>query len=295
MNYHRVARVLGLLLVVSLVVPFVVFSFPSLVGADQSFVVLSGSMEPTISAGDAVIVTAVPAERISEGDIITFHREGESVPTTHRVVSVVESERGPTFVTKGDANEERDPEPVPPEAVVGRVTMTIPYLGYVAHFAQTALGTVLLVGVPMGLLVLSELWNIATGGRTETDETAPDQTPAAATADAGASESGAGIAITYDDVRLTLAVLVCFALYAGWLAFQSPANGLRVTVAVAATLATLFTATIALTMRRASEPEETAVDFETPTPDPEWVENGDDKREDRSPLPEERSGGESND
>ena len=50
-----VLRAVALVLVVALVVPFVVFAVPQVVGGDASFVVISGSMEPAISVGDAVV------------------------------------------------------------------------------------------------------------------------------------------------------------------------------------------------------------------------------------------------
>ena len=40
------ANVLGVLIIVAVVAPFVVYAVPSVVGADHGLVILSGSMEP---------------------------------------------------------------------------------------------------------------------------------------------------------------------------------------------------------------------------------------------------------
>ncbi|TKX83266.1 hypothetical protein EXE43_25160, partial [Halorubrum sp. SS5] len=55
-SWRRIANIVGLMILVAIVVPFVVFAVPQVVGADQSYVVLSGSMEPAMSPGDVIIV-----------------------------------------------------------------------------------------------------------------------------------------------------------------------------------------------------------------------------------------------
>jgi signal peptidase len=162
------ARTVGLVLLVAVVVPFVVFAVPQVVGAEQSYVVLSGSMEPAIPTGSAVIVERASPDAIERGDVITFEGGSSELTTTHRVVEVrtVDGER--RFRTKGDNNEDVDPRPVPEEAVVGRVMelsvpgvgsalFVIPFIGYVVQFAKTTVGFGLLVVLPFALLVASEL------------------------------------------------------------------------------------------------------------------------------------------
>jgi signal peptidase len=95
---------------------------PALVG--------SGSMEPKMYAGDVVIIAKVPADSIETGDVIQF-RVAEEVTVMHRVIEIQETEAGSkVFITKGDANDEPDSEPVIPENVVGKAVMTIPKVGW---------------------------------------------------------------------------------------------------------------------------------------------------------------------
>lgn len=90
--------------------------------------VASGSMTPMMYAGDIVIIAKVPAEVIKEGDIIQFRKE-ERVTMMHRVIEIQEIGGAKLFITKGDANDEPDKDPVPAENVVGRAVLTIPKIG----------------------------------------------------------------------------------------------------------------------------------------------------------------------
>ena len=186
---RRGLAVLGLLVLVALVVPFVVFAVPQVMGADHGFVILSGSMEPAISPGDVVIVDASAPARVD--DVVTFD-DGNEVPTTHRVVDVVDGQ----YVTKGDANENVDGGGVPAEAVLGRVVLTIPLIGHVILWVNTPLGYVSLVLVPIGLLLLSELYAWVRA-EDDGDEAAPTKpTPAIRRVGAAASAERADVPVT---------------------------------------------------------------------------------------------------
>jgi signal peptidase len=96
----------------------------------QPALVGSGSMEPKMYAGDVVIIAKVPADNVELGDIIQF-RVPEGVTIMHRVIEIQETEdSGKLFITKGDANDKPDLEPVMPENVVGKTVMTIPKIGW---------------------------------------------------------------------------------------------------------------------------------------------------------------------
>jgi signal peptidase len=96
----------------------------------QPALVGSGSMEPKMYTGDVVIIAKVPADNIKLGDVIQF-RVPEEVTVMHRVIEIQETENGgKLFITKGDANDQPDSEPVMPENVVGKAVMTIPKIGW---------------------------------------------------------------------------------------------------------------------------------------------------------------------
>lgn len=130
----------------------------------MSLVVLSGSMEPSISVGSVVLVEEVPSDRVDEriekGDVITFSKSGGTTTTTHRVVEKHQAGDSIRFITKGDANEDPDGEPVYRGDVVGEVMFSIPYIGYVISFSNTIYGWFVLVVLPITALLMSGLWEL---------------------------------------------------------------------------------------------------------------------------------------
>lgn len=176
----------GFLLLVSALLLVLILNVPQVIGADQSYVVLSDSMEPTYSAGDVVIIESVSPEEIDEGDVITFYRpNAQDSRITHRVIDIEQREQQLYFKTKGDANEETDAHSIPASQVVGRVWFDIPYVGYGLLFARSQAGIALLVMVPAGLLILAEVWDLVkitrASSKKETDpdtgDTPADQSP----------------------------------------------------------------------------------------------------------------------
>ncbi len=167
--WRRIANVAGLVLLLIVVVPFLVYAVPQVVGAEQSYVVLSASMEPTMSPGDAILIDDTPAAEIQQGDIITFASGGSGQPTTHRVIEVVERNGETAFMTQGDNVEDPDQSLVTPAELEGRVLsvggypVIIPLIGHVIFFASTTQGLITLLIVPLALLVVSEIWDIVAG------------------------------------------------------------------------------------------------------------------------------------
>ncbi|WP_231939478.1 signal peptidase I [Brevibacterium siliguriense] len=88
----------------------------------------TGSMSPTISAGSASLVREIPAEDMQVGDIVTVDRGEKVLPVTHRVTEILsadESTGAVRFEMKGDANEEKDPDPYTAETV-RKVMFSVP-------------------------------------------------------------------------------------------------------------------------------------------------------------------------
>ncbi len=107
----------------------------------KNFIILTGSMEPTLKPGDIVFVKETT--NINEQDIISFKVENAIV--THRVVEI-ENENGKNFyITKGDANSDNDIELISIEYVEGKYAFKIPLLGNIILFFQRPVGMVVLV------------------------------------------------------------------------------------------------------------------------------------------------------
>ncbi len=141
---------LGLLLLVS---------FIKVPGNIVLKIVKSGSMEPSIKTGSLVIVK--PSDVYNVGDVIMFGKDTKTqLPTTHRIIADEVRSGVFYYTTKGDANDDPDPQPVAKSEVVGRVIFDIPYLGYILDFAKKPIGFVLLIGVPAAVVVFDEAGNI---------------------------------------------------------------------------------------------------------------------------------------
>ena len=111
---------------------------PSLFGY-KPFIVLSGSMETEIYVGDLVIVKEVDSSTLKENDIIAF-RDSENLVTTHRIVNVINSDKGLCFETKGDNNNTKDEGTVCEGSIEGKYQSRIPKIGNAIIFIQEPLG-----------------------------------------------------------------------------------------------------------------------------------------------------------
>ena len=101
----------------------------------SAYVVMSGSMEPSLPVGSLMFVAPSPSSDIRPGDVVTFALADGVV--THRVVEVRSGTRGPLLVTKGDSNLDPDQQPVQLGASVGTPRALIPGLGFAVVYAES--------------------------------------------------------------------------------------------------------------------------------------------------------------
>jgi signal peptidase len=146
-----VKQVISALIVIALISPVFVSPVVALFIGGHFSVIMTGSMEPTIPVGSIVTIKKVNPEDVKVGDIITF-KAGEST-VMHRVIDKIVENGSYYFRTKGDANEVPDPWIVKPEDICGALLLTIPYYGYLVHYAGTPIGFVLFILAPSTLLV----------------------------------------------------------------------------------------------------------------------------------------------
>jgi signal peptidase len=107
-------------------------------------VVGGGSMEPAIHLGSLAVDQPVGADSLAVGDVVSMKVGPQQSVFTHRITRVVPREDGLWIETKGDANATIDPSIVPASAVIGRVALVIPLLGYVVQLLGTLSGLALL-------------------------------------------------------------------------------------------------------------------------------------------------------
>jgi signal peptidase len=150
------SHIAGVIVLLALAGLFLVFLRPAQLGGDTYFMVAyGGSMQPAINIGDIAIIKRVDPSQIHVGDMLTFHQSRQIV--THRVVEVLPNG---DFITKGDANNAPDTEPVPKSNVIGKVVFIVRYVGYVLYYAGTFWGLVFLVWIPAIALIVMEVRSI---------------------------------------------------------------------------------------------------------------------------------------
>lgn len=136
---------------------------PSIAGY-RFFYIRSGSMEPAVKMGSLVVVQPLEAEDVRQGDVITYRSENGGSLTTHRVDHLTSGGEGlPFFYTRGDANTIPDPQPVQPRQLVGRVALTVPYLGYLLGYIHTREGLAILFGLAVLIVVSGLIRSCLTG------------------------------------------------------------------------------------------------------------------------------------
>ncbi len=163
---HKINKVLKILTLIIQSVLFIILSLTvitfitsktSILGSIRSMVVLSGSMEPALPVGSIVYITKQIG--YDNKDIITYKTE-RGMNVTHRITGIEFSEEGTVYSTKGDANKSIDSSVIPDEKVMGKVFLTIPYLGKVINFLNSPKGFLAFIITPSVLFISMELWKI---------------------------------------------------------------------------------------------------------------------------------------
>ncbi|MEO8469631.1 MAG: signal peptidase I [Chloroflexota bacterium] len=130
----------------------------------RAVMVVSGpSMEPAIGLGAAVITERVAPSVLAIGDVVSMKVGPDRAVFTHRIVRLVERPDGLWIETKGDANRNPDPSITPASAVIGRVTVSIPRLGYLVAAISSPSGTGTVLGFAGLLLALAMLISPSAG------------------------------------------------------------------------------------------------------------------------------------
>ncbi|MCQ4022481.1 MULTISPECIES: signal peptidase I [unclassified Ruminococcus] len=120
----------------------------------RMYSVLSGSMTPVYPTGSLVVVKLTKPEDIKVGDDITFYNPGsEQEIWTHRVIDILDNygNNGICFKTQGIANTKEDPFITLGGNVVGTVSFSVPYAGYVLEYIQNNI----LISIVIILLTLT--------------------------------------------------------------------------------------------------------------------------------------------
>ncbi len=142
-------------------------------------VVSSPSMSPNINTGDLLFVRGVDPASIrngtaedKNGDVIIFNAielrslwwDAPSIPVVHRVIDKRNNSGVWEFLTKGDANSQRDGYPnevwVSEDLIYGVVIGGIPYIGYVKIILTDSGLLIPLIVLILFIIVVSMIWDV---------------------------------------------------------------------------------------------------------------------------------------
>lgn len=120
----------------------------------KPYIVLSGSMEPTIKTGSLCFINYnVKYSSIKENDIIAYKLNSGTL-VTHRVINKTTN----GFETKGDNSSEKDSIITTNNNYLGKNIFWIPYIGYIFKAFQTTNGKIIYIVLLLVLLIIGILY-----------------------------------------------------------------------------------------------------------------------------------------
>ena len=116
--------------------------------------VKSGSMGELLPVGSVCFVSTYSKfENIETGDVISF-RVSDDMLVTHRAIKITDE----GITTKGDENNNPDPDPVTKENYIGKTVFALPYVGIVLGYFHSLSGKIVLATVGIVLLLSGVLY-----------------------------------------------------------------------------------------------------------------------------------------
>ncbi len=137
-------------------------SYMSIAGGLRSFLIRSGSMEPTILTGDVIIIQ--PASNYQQHDVVTFYNQDNRI-VTHRITTADQSSDSIQYHTKGDANRSTDQDSIQKEQILGKVIFIVPKLGFLASFVKTPQGIISMIVIPAIIIFIDRMISFNLKGR----------------------------------------------------------------------------------------------------------------------------------
>lgn len=143
----RIKIVIGIAMI-----PLAIFLWPSFLGGSTDFLIVEGhSMLPTILPGSFVITKHESSYKVN--DIVAYYLQasGQQKIVVHRIIE--DTENG--FLIQGDNNPTPDPGFHKESKVLGKVTLAVPYVGYLLQLIRNPV--IMIISSIVLLIVQTEM------------------------------------------------------------------------------------------------------------------------------------------
>jgi len=147
----------------------------------QMVVIRGSSMSPAIPLGAVVDITSVKPQDLRVGDVVTLKSPGGTV-YTHRIVRIVTLPDGLYIETQGDAVGKPDAPLQPVSEVSGRVTYSLPFLGFLLYMLTIPTGVLSIFSLALTMLLC--IWLLEDLGQHQVHEVREYECELARTLDA---------------------------------------------------------------------------------------------------------------
>ncbi len=125
------------------------------ISKNKIYVVITDSMSPTIQPYSMILVDRYD-DNYQDGDIITFEvalkGSHDKKLVTHRVESCIDEK----IYTRSDKHHKRDAWVLSSDDIIGKVKLTIPYLGYLIMGVQKVAFPLLIIAQLLIVLLLAQ-------------------------------------------------------------------------------------------------------------------------------------------
>lgn len=151
---YTIVKVVSVILY-AILIPIIIFNFTLIIKSFinpneipdffgyKTFVIVSGSMEPTIMTEDAILVKEVPQDKIKINDIISFSQREAII--THRVIGIIEENGVTKYKTKGDNNNAEDKEKITYDQIEGKYQFRMSQFGIITEILKSKVTLAILI------------------------------------------------------------------------------------------------------------------------------------------------------
>jgi signal peptidase I len=136
---------------------FAIYSMALRLQGTEIVTVQTGSMVPTFSPGDALLVEKRAPRDVKPGQVISYRSLKDSkVIVSHRLVSV---NHAGELIAQGDALDSADPA-FSADRLVGRASAVLPGFGRILSLIHSPIGLLTTIYIPASVLIYRQLHSV---------------------------------------------------------------------------------------------------------------------------------------